>query len=364
MDRFRWAVCQLDALAKCRNQLQLRKALVTLPSTLDDTYERILLRINSEDSEYAIRILNWLAFSALPLRLDELAEVVAIDVNADPAFNSEEVLVDPWEVLAICSSVVTLTTAEDNSAAIYADYSPSAVHMVALSHYSVKEYLTSDRIQRGHASRYGMQERAGNAYLATSCLGYLLQFRDPVSFCQETIETSKLALYSARFWHHHARGASPKPDTLMNRFAMKLFLPRDSAFLNSLRIYDLEQPLCPPNIKRNPDQLQSPLYYVSLAGLADIVRLLIQEAWPDINARGGAYGNPLQAASAAGHQQVVKLLLQAGADVNMQGGVYGNALRAASLQGHEHVVRLLLQDEGDAKMQGGTFGKVTDGERQ
>ncbi|OCK87550.1 uncharacterized protein K441DRAFT_466880, partial [Cenococcum geophilum 1.58] len=60
----------------------------------------------------------------------------------------------------------------------------------------------------------------------------------------------------------------------------------------------------------------------ALGGLLNAVKcLLIRGA--DVNAQGGYYGNALQAASAQGHEQVVKLLLD-------KGGVYGNALRAAS----------------------------------
>jgi hypothetical protein len=36
--RFRWAVCQLDALQKCRSVYELQKALASLPKTLDETY--------------------------------------------------------------------------------------------------------------------------------------------------------------------------------------------------------------------------------------------------------------------------------------------------------------------------------------
>ena len=109
-NRFRWAVCQMDTLGKCRNRLTLRKSLATLPPTLDETYDRILCAIDKEDSEYAIRILRWLTCSCRPLRVEEIAEVVAIDVERNPAFNSEEVLEDPSEVLSICSSLVTITT--------------------------------------------------------------------------------------------------------------------------------------------------------------------------------------------------------------------------------------------------------------
>jgi ankyrin repeat protein len=51
--------------------------------------------------------------------------------------------------------------------------------------------------------------------------------------------------------------------------------------------------------------------------------------------QGGHYGNALQAASAKGYRQVVKMLLDKGADVNAQGRFYGNALQGASDKGHE-----------------------------
>ena len=62
-----------------------------------------------------------------------------------------------------------------------------------------------------------------------------------------------------------------------------------------------------------------------------------------MNAQGGRLGNALQAASSAGHQVIVKLLIEKGADVNAQGGFYGNALQAASVKGHEVIVKLLKE---------------------
>ncbi|RYO17084.1 hypothetical protein AA0111_g11220, partial [Alternaria arborescens] len=151
---FRWAVCQLDTLGKCCNRAMLRKSLASLPRTLDQTYDRILSAISDEHSNYAIRILQWLTFSARPLSVEEVAEVVAIDVARDPAFDRDEVLEDPLEVLDICSSLVTITTNEVDRR------SGSAQRIVALAHYSVQEYLVSDRIRQGLAKQYSMQETA------------------------------------------------------------------------------------------------------------------------------------------------------------------------------------------------------------
>ncbi|OWY50036.1 HET-like protein [Alternaria alternata] len=178
---FRWAVCQLDTLGKCCNRTMLRKSLASLPRTLDQTYDRILTAIGEEYAEYAMRILQWLTFSARPLSVEEVAEVVAIDVARDPAFDRDEVLEDPLEALNICSSLVTITTNEVDRR------SGSAQRIVALAHYSVQEYLVSDRIRQGSAKQYSMQEA----------------LQQPLE--EETLQVFALARYSAEFWSSHLR---------------------------------------------------------------------------------------------------------------------------------------------------------------
>ena len=103
---------------------------------------------------YAMRILQWLTFSARPLSVTEVAEVVAIDVAREPAFDRNEVLVDPLEALDICSSLVTITKNEEDGRL------GSTQQIIALAHYSVQEYLVSDRIRQGSAKQYSMQEAA------------------------------------------------------------------------------------------------------------------------------------------------------------------------------------------------------------
>jgi ankyrin repeat protein len=59
------------------------------------------------------------------------------------------------------------------------------------------------------------------------------------------------------------------------------------------------------------------------------VKLLLENG-AEVNAKGGKYGNALQAASLKDNEAIVKLLLENGAEVNAEGGEYGNALQAAS----------------------------------
>ena len=108
-DRFRWAVCQLDTLRKCIKPSALRKVLATLPKTLDDTYERILCAIDEAHATDAFKILQWLAFSTRPLELQELAEATAITLDDLPKFDPEDRLRHPTDILAICSSLVSIS---------------------------------------------------------------------------------------------------------------------------------------------------------------------------------------------------------------------------------------------------------------
>ncbi|KAI0123245.1 hypothetical protein BJ170DRAFT_587263, partial [Xylariales sp. AK1849] len=57
---FRWVWCQLTALRQCRDPIALRKALTSLPRTLDKTYARILTNIPQEYFDHTIRILQCL----------------------------------------------------------------------------------------------------------------------------------------------------------------------------------------------------------------------------------------------------------------------------------------------------------------
>lgn len=125
--RFRWAVCQLDALGKCLDLRRLRKALECLPDTLDGTYDRILCAIHKEYSQDALKILQWLVYSARPLQVDEIVDAIAVYGDGDPRFDPENRLPDPQDILAICSSLVTIAGVE-----------------IKLAHFSVKEYCEKE----------------------------------------------------------------------------------------------------------------------------------------------------------------------------------------------------------------------------
>ena len=360
--------CQLDLLGDCFSVRDLRQALASLPKTLDDTYARILLNIDKQYNHYyrqILKIMQWLTFSARPLQLEELAEIVAIDTDESPRFDPERRWPEPRDILMICSSLVTSTE--------------SAKAFVRLAHFSVKEYLVSNRIQLGIAARYSIQEIESHGVLAKDCIAYLLQHHEPRSL-PEPPELSPLAPYAAKYWTDHARQAQKGPVRSAARSSMELLMSGEGGLLNWVRI-------------ANPDyygwesseleiaDLASPLYYASLVGLSEPVNMMIEKNM-DVNAVGGYYGNALQAASIlgdtatvqalldngaaidamgrfgtalcafcyAGNYEIVELLLNKGADVDAYGERefgYGTALQNASMHGYENIVNLLLDRDAD-----------------
>jgi hypothetical protein len=261
----------------------LRKSLATLPQTLDQTYDRILSAISDEDYEYAIRILQWLTFSARPLSVEEIAEVVAIDVARDPAFDRDEVLEDPLEALNICSSLVTITTNKAEGR-----YRP-AQRIIALAHYSVQEYLVSDRIRQGSAGQYSMQEIECHTAITKGSLKYLTQFRQPVS--EELLEVSALARYSAEFWSSHLQKTGEEVEEV-SRLAISLLSIESPAYLTWLRLYDPYDPWNKPDLRKSLESVTTLLYYTALLGLSTITSLLLN-ASTEVNVQGGYYGNAL-----------------------------------------------------------------------
>ncbi|SLM40588.1 P-loop containing nucleoside triphosphate hydrolase, partial [Lasallia pustulata] len=373
---FRWAVCQLDALQNCHRLPILRKALESLPETLDETYARILRNIPEEDSHDAIKILQWLTYSSRPLRIEELAEIVAVNINGSPWFDHTARFPDQEDILAICSSLVAVEDVsikeddtEDDKFLLQEQYGSTLVNpiqVVRLAHFSVKEYLVSKRIrdQAAATARYAIQEIQANQSIAAACLAYLLQFNQHDSLTSQTLEDFPLARYAAEYWLQHTREVD-KDLGPIEMLSQEFCLVHREAFINWYRLDDPDQ--SEPSeqgfkLNRKIARIATPLYYGSLAGVTELVQLLLKNG-ADVNAQGGIYGNALQAASWGGHESVVQLLLKNGADVNAQGGHFGNALPAAALQavyctGRESVVQLLLKNGADVNAQGGQFGNA------
>ena len=135
--------------------------MLELPPDLDSTYDDILLRVNQNDKLYLKRALQFVAFSARPMMLSEVAEAIIIE-NDISEVDEDSRLQQPQDLLEIGKSlfVASYTALYDKKA-------------LELSHYSVKEYLVSERIRNGPASEFALDKTVADIYIAQCCLTYL-----------------------------------------------------------------------------------------------------------------------------------------------------------------------------------------------
>ncbi|KXH45551.1 pfs domain-containing protein [Colletotrichum salicis] len=328
---FRWVSCQLDALEKCPDPNSLRQTLQSLPRTLDETYAQVLRRIPPEFEQNAKRILQFLTFSERPLRIEEAVNIITVVTENNPRFDAKNRMPQPDEVSIYCSSLVAIITRGGKSG-------ETEVKELQLAHFSVKEYLISDRLEQNISEAFG--EPVAKASIVEVCLAYLLDLDHSLSLL-EVRQSYPLAQYSARYWMDHAI----RIETAMARKLIKEFcLHKDSPKV-CYGLYNADRPWEeePERFKKEKTPV---LYHIAHGGILYAVEELLKNG-ADIHAQGGEYGNALQAASFNGNKEVIQILLDKGADIHAQGGHFGNALQAASFNGHKDVIQILLDKGAD-----------------
>ena len=335
--RFRWVFCQLDALQYCIPP-NLRQYLNELPETLDETYERILKGINKAQRDNAHRLLQCLTVAVRPLRVEELAELLAFDFQAS-TYGGIPTLKEDWRwddheeaVLSTCSSLITIVPRDDT-------------RVVQFSHFSVREYLTSSRLAQsphGDVSRFRIDLEPAHTIMAQACLATLLQLDEHAGNIDA--KTSPLVKYAAEHWVDHAQFG--KVSSCVRDGMDDLFDSSKPHFTAWLQVHDID--LTWFNFSLNAHSVGSPLYYAAFCGFYDLAEHLIMKHPEQVNARGGRNLFPLPAALYRGHPHVANLLYRHGAVVDVRGLFNATPLHAASGHGQVDIMRWLLDHGADS----------------
>ncbi|MDC0309661.1 ankyrin repeat domain-containing protein [bacterium] len=104
----------------------------------------------------------------------------------------------------------------------------------------------------------------------------------------------------------------------------------------------------------------TPLHGAAEGGHEEIVKLLIV-AGADLHARtvpmlGGGGWTPLHSAARQGHKEIVELLIANGTDVNSRDSTSKSSLHDAALEGHKEIVELLIIKGADLNADSGYYG--------
>ena len=300
--------CQLEVLRHCFPS-SVHLILEELPESLDETYDRILREIRKPNQGHAHRLMQCLVAAVRPLQVKELAEILACEFNAEgiPKLNVGWRWEDQEEaVLSACSSLVMIVKDGDS-------------RVVQFSHFSVKEYLTANRLADlvKDVSRYHIRLEAAHTILAEACLGVLLRLDDRID--RDNIENFPMARYAARYWATHAR--AEKESSRIKDGMECLFDADKPHFAIWLWIYNPDFPQAGRSLStirpKKPEAV--PLYYAAKLQLRNFVEHLITEHPEHVNAKGGYEITPMHAAARAGHADILSLLLDHDADLNGQG---------------------------------------------
>jgi hypothetical protein len=323
--------CQLEVLRHCFPS-SVQRILEELPESLDETYERILKEIRKPNQGHAHRLLQCLVAAVRPLEVKELAEVLAFDFKAEgiPKLNPGWRWEDQEEaVMSACSSLVMIVKDGDS-------------RVVQFSHFSVKEFLTADRLAEPirDVSRYHIQPEAAHTILVRACLGVLLQLDDRID--RDSVKSFPLAQYAAQYWASHARVEDVSSRI---RDGMESLFDADGPhFATWLWIYNEDwwgpirsmSTVCP----EKPEAV--PLYYAAMLGFRDLAEHLIAEYPEHVNAWGGSESTPLHVAASAGRSDILSLLIEHGADMNGRGMFGGTPLHRATINARPEAGQVLL----------------------
>jgi ankyrin repeat protein len=333
--------CQLEVLRRCF-PANLRQALEELPKSLDETYKRILNEINNENWKLAYRLLQCLAVALRPLLVEELAEVLAFNLTPGriPILNANWRWEDEEEaVLSACSSLVSVIVDHGS-------------RVVQFSHFSVKEFLTSNRLaSRGleDVSLFHIPIEPSHAILAQACLGVLLCLDDRTN--KDSVKKIPLYRYASEYWVAHARVGNVE---FQIKDAMDYFFDMDNPHFSAWIRIEHPHEFLKVAINEAPTGVPrpaAPLYFAAMNGFHSLVGRLIIKHSEQVNQLGGYYGTPLHASVRGGHIDVSRLLVAHGADINSRCADNWTPLHDALEHGHLMIGKWLLDHSADVSSQ-------------
>ncbi|KAG9316928.1 ankyrin repeat-containing domain protein [Chiua virens] len=326
--RFRWVQCQLDTLKRCSSRQELQDVLDNLPGELETTYERLLSKIDERTSEAKLvrRALVWLIAALVPLRLTQLLDGLSFDPRERRIHCGTRSLGPA--LLDALSSLVSYNKDTD---------------VLALSHLTVKEYLTS----RTALPMYRIIPHEAHIEVAEMCMFYVTSLLKQVRFRASLAISESSPMLSYTFTtglNHlaHVDSASPLVLEVLQSFASEIHShPSHWDLLCELREEDPRRFYPPWPSSRHDVVLYILIAYCSVG----LLESFLSRSRP-LKPRPGT--NPLVYAADLWKTTHAITLLGSGVDVTVPGLVVDDSRHAMPLEvavdlGNDVLVGKLLQ---------------------
>ncbi|KAK4196223.1 ankyrin repeat, PH and SEC7 domain-containing protein secG [Triangularia verruculosa] len=330
---FRWVECQFIALETCPgSKSRVNTLLASLPRTLHETYERMLLNIDEDLADDARRALTLLCTATRPLTAAELIDAMAVELGELPMFNRDKILSGADDILHICPGLLEVDQAT-----------------IRIAHNSVREYLESERISQSQASKFHVQSPTAHTEATRICLTYMI---DPQLCSIILSEQGRTILscwseypfldYALTSWEIHHEAADKTSADLHSTFLL-FFNGRDGKSSPCLLLRNSIGKLGQFSY-RSLVTLES-IYAASCFGMELVVTDLLHK--PGVNRSSEVLQGAWFQAVANDHLAVLSELLRYGCDVDVR-SLYGTTgLIAAMAKSDERLARLVLEAGSD-----------------
>lgn len=335
-NRFLLAKLHIESLLQKINRRQVRSALRTLPTTLDDTYTKALARIHSQGSdiaELAEMVLFWTVCAHRALTIAELQHIYATQDLAERAPLEDDDLPDPESLMSACGGLVTVNG------------DPQRVYVV---HYTAQEFL-----ERCHAPRLLVSRLS----LTVASLTYLClpNFADGVcrddDLMAKRLHDYPFIDYAAKHWGSNLGGL----DFSVIEPWVRLVAGDRTATAVTNQAFSVRN----NGIARWSQDFPRDVPFVVLAAsfnVPGVLEMLIRDGCP-IDKTGTDGETALIRASSAGRAENVAMLLENGASVDARDNMDETALFKASKAGNSEVITILIQHK--ASVNGQNFNGLT-----
>ncbi|KAL7932058.1 ankyrin repeat-containing domain protein [Trichoderma chlorosporum] len=326
---FQYVRFQLEILQEASSEYEIRKALRDLPIGLDATYNRIFENISAKFRAQVINSLKWLAFSRRTLTIEELSEIFIIDPDNNIAFDEEARLFSSSDIFKYFSGLIITQRAGFNDG-------------VRLVHFSLKEYLTSDRLRESHSSTFSFTEFGAHLYIARCCLAYLayISTKGTIGFHYPLVR------YVANFWALHLEEIPREswPARVTQDAVLALAIHSQSLLIQIL--------MSENSLPRYSHLLAKPHCYAAMKGCSQLAEVLIS---PELTNHQYLTQEDLdcglQYATWRRNMDIVRLFLKAGANINADCGLdnYKSAVDVAVRVGNYDALKLFASHGADVE---------------
>lgn len=359
---------QLEELRSCPTPGDVHETLQTLPESLKETYDKILDSVPKRHQSYIRAALQWIACSARPLSLDELAIAVVNDPAVVNLHGSENRLVGGGE--AIQKMLSKLIEVHSSSGFLHPrprsgslDYLLTRLrewvdcprhNIVVFSHSSVRDYLIQRHDHTDVSRSFSFSEDMAHRFIAKSLLAFIENMPETVSVGDKADGKGEpdLQMYLARHWHTHAvHLPDEEPGSLAHMWnevplAVRFIMMGTDEYTKT----PFAEFLFMEEFQTEPPSPEKQLQYAACRGSRCILDIILaSNPNLDVDASTELGETALSFACERQYWQIANTLLKRGADPNKHGDSAAPLLDA-SRDGADDMVRKLISHSADVNV--------------